>query len=116
MSTLSATKHDQGKEPLSMLPPAGLLGAARVMAFGAKKYGKFNFMGGFEYLRLTSAAMRHIIAFNWGQNNDVETNESHLSHAICCLLMLAQTIEVGTATDDRFKPEQTSAGLDKSEK
>lgn len=98
------TKHDGSKAPLSMLPPAGLEGAARVFEFGARKYGTYNFMGGFAYTRLTSAALRHLFAWIWGQDSDPESGQSHLHHALCCLLMLCQIIEVGTGTDDRYKP------------
>lgn len=98
----SGTKHDSGKADLSLLPPAGLYGAAHVFAFGAKKYGRYNFMGGFEYSRLISAAMRHITAWMWGQDNDEESGLSHLDHAICCLLMLRQIMESKTGTDNRY--------------
>ena len=96
-------KHDGTKAPLSMLPPAGLEGAARVFEFGAQKYGTYNFMGGFAYTRLTSAALRHLFAWIWGQDKDEESGQSHLHHCICCLLMLCQIIEAGTGTDDRYK-------------
>jgi hypothetical protein len=97
------TKHDSDKAPLSLLPPAGLYGAAKVFQFGAQKYGKYNFLAGFEYTRLTSAALRHIWAWIWGESNDKESNLSHIYHAICCLLMLCEIMERGTGTDDRYK-------------
>lgn len=100
---IGGTKHDGTKAPLSMLPPAGLEGAARVFEFGAQKYGTYNFMGGFAYTRLTSAALRHLFAWIWGQDKDEESGYSHLHHALCCLLMLCQIIEAGTGTDDRYK-------------
>lgn len=98
------TKFDNGKADLSLLPPPGLYGAARVFEFGAKKYGRYNFTKGFTASRLIAASLRHITAWAWGEDLDSESGESHVHHAICCLLMLCQIKELGTLTDDRFKP------------
>lgn len=99
------TKHDNGKPDLSLIPPAGLMEAARVLNFGADKYGRYNFMGGFKRTRLIAACFRHLYAYTWGEDKDPESGLSHLGHALCCLLMLCQIIEAGTDEDDRFKNE-----------
>lgn len=104
-SSGGGTKHDTGKAPLSLVPRIALELEARVMAMGAKKYGKFNYRAGFDYSRLIDAALRHITAFNDGQDNDEESGLSHLAHARCCLGMLLDCINLGTATDDRYKKE-----------
>ncbi len=98
-------KHDNGKPDLSLLPRVALELEAKVMEFGAKKYGRYNYKAGFEYTRLLAAALRHINAFNDGEDNDQESNISHLSHARCCLGMLLDCIALGTATDNRYKKE-----------
>lgn len=99
------TKHDTGKPALSLIPRVALEAEARVFGLGAVKYERFNFKKGFKYSRLIDAALRHIIAFNDGEDLDLETKESHLAHARCCLAMLLDTISLGTAEDDRFKKE-----------
>lgn len=99
------TKHDQGKAPLSLISYAALEAEARVMGYGEKKYSRHNYKKGFPYGRLIDAALRHIGAFNSGQDLDPETGESHLAHARCCLGMLMECIHLGTATDDRYKKE-----------
>ena len=38
--------------------------------------------------RYYDAAMRHLYAWFNGEPKDIETGESHLAHAICCLLFL----------------------------
>ncbi len=101
----AATKHDAGKPPLSIIPMSALELEARVFDFGAKKYSRNNFRKGFCHTRLIDAALRHIYAFNEGQDNDVESSLSHLGHARCCLAMLIEGIANGNGTDDRYKPE-----------
>ena len=98
-------KHDNGKPPLSLIPRAALMLEAQVLAFGADKYGKFNFTKGFQQSRLLDAAMRHITAYAWGEDNATESGLSHLGHARACLAMLIQNIEDGVSTDDRYKKE-----------
>jgi len=96
-------KHDNGKPPLTMIPRVAMEAEARVFSFGAKKYSKHNFTKGFDYSRLLDAAMRHITAYAWGEDADIESGESHLAHARCCLAMLMQNIEDNVGLDDRYK-------------
>ena len=93
------------KPPIALLPISGLFEAAKVMGFGATKYGKYNWAGGIEYTRLTSAAMRHILYFLGGEDLDPETGISHIAHAICCLLMLHEMIVRYPDMDDRLVME-----------
>lgn len=95
------TKNDQGKAPLSLIPRSALEPEARVFAFGAKKYSRWNYTKGFEYSRLLDATMRHLVAFNDGEDLDPESQESHLAHARCSIAMLLECIALGTAIDDR---------------
>ncbi len=99
-----ATKHDQGKPRMELLPPEALEEIAKVLTFGSKKYDAHNWRKGFEYSRLLGAALRHITAYNGGEDKDPESGLSHLSHASCCLMFLITQEVNGTGTDDRFKP------------
>lgn len=96
-------KYDQTKEPLSLLSRTWLLGVASVMAFGARKYAAHNWRNGIERSRLISAALRHILAYNEGEDKDPETGLSHLDHASCCLMFARETHETHPELDDRFK-------------
>jgi hypothetical protein len=82
------TKHDNGKPDLSLLPFKALEDVARVMMFGAKKYGRDNWKLGFDEQRLVSAALRHLGAHTEGVELDEESGQSHLAHAACNLLFL----------------------------
>ena len=102
---LLGIKHDQGKAPISLVPSGALKATARVLAFGAKKYGVHNWRGGMEHSRLSSAALRHIFSYTDGQNLDPESGEEHLAHAICCLMMLLEFRIDRKGDDDRYKKE-----------
>jgi hypothetical protein len=82
----TATKHDQGKPDLTMIPYAALEGIAEVMEFGKQKYGRDNWRLGFDdNNRVLAAALRHLFKFLDGQRIDDESGMSHLSHAIANL-------------------------------
>lgn len=95
-------KHDEGKEPLDLIPYEAEQAIARVLAFGEKKYGAGNWSKGIEYRRLISAAKRHIGAFNSGLNKDEESGESHIAHAACCLMFLLYMEEKKPELDNRW--------------
>jgi len=100
----AGVKHDIGKPRTDLLPTAPLLAIAGVLGFGANKYAAHNWRAGFSYSRLIGAALRHILAYNDGEDKDPESGLSHLAHAGCCILFLLEQEAKGTGTDDRFKP------------
>jgi hypothetical protein len=101
-----AEKFDNGKPPLSLLPYGPLEEIAKVLDFGAKKYGTHNWCKGMSWSRLSDAALRHIFAWVWGEECDQETGFSHLAHAACCLLFLLDYIQTISGTDDRWNGER----------
>jgi hypothetical protein len=100
----SAMKFDQGKLPLHLLSTEALNQTAAVLAFGAEKYAEHNWRAGFAWSRPLSAAMRHITAFNAGEDKDPESGLSHLAHAACCIMFLLEFEKTHKHLDDRFKP------------
>jgi hypothetical protein len=88
---------------MSLLDSSWLLGVARVMTFGAKKYAEHNWKKGISVSRLLDAAARHQAAFNDGENLDPESGESHLYHASCCLQFASWMIINRPDLDDRYK-------------
>ncbi len=85
---MSGTKNDQAKPDLSLIPTDALWGMAAALTYGAKKYDRHNFREGIEFSRLVAACMRHLTAWNEGENIDNETSLSHLDHALASLAML----------------------------
>ena len=103
MTELTGLKLDGGKNPLALLPVEALEEVGWIIEHGAEKYGVHNWRGGFEYLRISSAALRHIFAFLKGEDYDPDTGRYHIAHACCCLLFLLTFLLTKTGADDRFR-------------
>lgn len=99
-----AIKHDSGKPDLSLIPLSALVEEAKGFQLGEKKYGRHNYKSGMESHRLVGAALRHILAWESGEDLDPESGASHLGHARCCLAMLLEQQRLGTLKDTRYKP------------
>lgn len=89
MTKTLGMKFDQEKPRMGLLPPYSLEEISKVLTFGAKKYLPHNwkYVDGAES-RYIDAAMRHINAFNQGEQNDPESGLPHLAHALCCLMFV----------------------------
>ena len=103
-------KHDNGKPQWSLLPWQATEEVIRVLEHGATKYGAYNWRKGTQWRRYIDAAMRHLMAFNFGEDSDKESGFSHLAHAVCCLLFLIDFQKSGRGTDDRIKDPDTAKG------
>lgn len=97
------TKHDNGKADLSLVPLIAIESEAFALGFGEKKYGRYNYTNGFEVSRLTSAALRHLLAYNGGETYDPESGLHHIGHARANLAMLLHCEQLGTLRDNRFR-------------
>ena len=102
--TGTALKFDQDKLPLHLLSTEAMNQTAAVLAFGAEKYAAHNWRKGFAWSRPLAAAMRHITAFNAGEDKDPESGLSHLAHAACCIMFLLEFEKTHKELDDRYKP------------
>lgn len=88
-ATTGGRKFDGGKPRYGLLPPKSLRGVAEVLTFGAEKYEVDNWKKVPDAKnRYFDAALRHIWAYKEGELNDPESGESHLAHAICCLMFI----------------------------
>ena len=101
----TAIKFDQDKLPLHLLSTEAMNQTAAVLAFGAQKYAEHNWRNGFAWSRPLSAAMRHITAFNDGEDTDPESGLSHLAHAACCIMFLLEFEKTHPHLDDRYSPK-----------
>lgn len=98
-----ALKHDQEKIRLELLPTEALEEVARVLTFGALKYDDNNWRNGFNHSRLHGAILRHLSAWNKGEDLDPESGLPHIAHAACGTLFLLEHILKGLGKDDRYK-------------
>ena len=94
-------KADAGKDRIDLMPPEFVTATARVLAFGAQKYGDRNWEKGLLWSRVFAAQQRHMWAWWSGQDADEETGMSHLWHAACCMAFLVAYEARQTGQDDR---------------
>lgn len=82
-------KFDKDKPKWNLLPWDELEDVVKVLTFGAKKYAPDNW----KFVddannRYMDATMRHLVAHQQGEQRDAESGESHIAHAMCCLLFM----------------------------
>ena len=94
-------KFDQDKARYDLIPPEVEEAIAKVLTFGASKYGERNWELGMKWGRPYAALRRHMGAWWNGENTDPETGMSHLWHAACCIAFLVAFEARKTGTDDR---------------
>ena len=95
--------ESSSKPRLDLLPTAALEDIAEVLAFGADKYGAYNWCRGARWGRYYAALLRHVFAWWRGEDCDPDTGKSHLAHAGCCLLFLMTFQQKSWGVDDRFR-------------
>lgn len=90
------------KLPLHLVPMSAMCYMATGLGEGAKKYGPFNYRESDVSTDVyVGAALRHLMAFQDGQDIDQESGNPHLAHALASLAILVDTIESGRAIDTR---------------
>lgn len=96
-------KYDQGKPRMDLLSSIAITELAKVLEFGSRKYEAHNWRKGIAISRLLGAALRHIIAYQGGEDKDPETGLPHTAHAMCCLMFIIEMQIVHPELDDRYK-------------
>jgi hypothetical protein len=81
-------KNDGDKVRLDLVPVELVWGLGQVLTFGANKYGAGNYRHGIAYSRVFGALLRHIYAWQSGEELDPESGLPHLHHAACCITFL----------------------------
>lgn len=77
---------------------------AEVFKLGATKYGAYNWRdNAVSVSTYHSAIMRHLLAYQSGEDIDPESGESHLNHIACCAGILEDCRVKGNLIDDRPK-------------
>ncbi len=104
---MDGIKHDSKKPKMNLLPPKAIVEVAKVLTFGAQKYGPENWKE-LEDLqnRYLAGALRHIFAHMDGEQLDPETGLSHMAHALCCLLFKLE-IELENAKIEEEEPRES---------
>lgn len=96
-----ATKFDNDKVRLDLIPPEFVTALGTILTFGAKKYAPRNWEKGMDWGRVYASLQRHLNAWWGGEKLDPETGKSHLWHAACNICFLVVYEIRGVGNDDR---------------
>lgn len=99
----SGARFNGGKPDLSLIPLVTLEDEARVWMYGKAKYAAWNWAKGMPWSVPLACALRHLAAFQSGEDVDPESGQPHLAHAMCNLRMLTLYSKTYTEGDDRPK-------------
>jgi len=102
VAVVEGHKCDAGKLAWDLFPFDAAEGAVRVLMYGARKYAPHQWRtgGGIGCVRAVAAALRHIAAWLRGEDDDPESGEHHLDHAIVELLFAKDSILRGGGKGD----------------
>jgi hypothetical protein len=99
----SGARYNGGKPDFSLLPMSTLEDEVRVWMYGAQKYASWNWAKGMPWSVPFACLMRHMAAWQRGEENDPESGLPHLAHAMCNLRMLTLYAKTYQEGDDRPK-------------
>lgn len=94
-------RFNDGKPPIHLVPPSMTLAVASVLGYGAKKYAPRNWERGMKWSVPYDSMMRHLLAWQKGEDTDPESGLPHLHHAACNIAMLVEFMETYKEGDDR---------------
>ena len=94
-------KFDLGKPRMDLLDPYAIEQLAKVLTFGANRYGDYNWQKGIKYSRILAAIGRHWFKYMSGESIDPESGLSHIAHIMCNCLFLLHFEKYQPTLDDR---------------
>lgn len=99
----SGARYNAGKPAYELVPLIAFEGCARVFDFGRAKYAPWNWAKGMAWSAPFGCLMRHLSAWQRGEDNDPESGLPHLDHAMANLVMLTTYARTYPQGDDRTK-------------
>ena len=101
-----STRYNQGKPQSNEIDPAFILGIAKVLTKSREKYDRANWIKSTSWEIPYDCLMRHIMAFQSGEDFDKESGNHHLLHAATNLMFLYYYVQTQPENDSRiFKKE-----------
>lgn len=112
-----ALRFDTGKAQLELISPVAMIGLARILTFGAKKYAPNNWRKGMSWSRCLGSLKRHLAEFEMGQDIDFDkdcegcqnktclnhTGLPHIDQVLCNAMFLSEYFRTHKELDDRYK-------------
>lgn len=102
---MEGRKEKEGKPDWTLLPFAPIEEVVEVLTMGANKYSRDNWLN-VSQLDYEAAAFRHLSKHMQGVENDKESGHSHLAHAICNLLFVAELERLTNISHDDIIKER----------
>ena len=107
----SGARFNDNKPDFSLLPLTTLEDELRVWMYGKEKYAAWNWAKGMPWSVPFACLMRHMAAWQRGEELDQESGLPHLAHAMCNLRMLTLYSRTYPEGDDRpkkyFMPQES---------
>jgi hypothetical protein len=97
----TGARFNDNKPDFSLIPLVTLEDEARVWMYGKRKYAAWNWAKGMDWSIPLACALRHLSAFQQGEDIDPESGLPHLAHAMCNLRMLTLYSRNYPEGDDR---------------
>ena len=83
-------KYDAGKLRMDLIPPEALEAIAEILTYGAKKYSANSWQNLPDFkARYTGALLRHLTAWQRGEERDPESGLRHIDHVLCNAVFLS---------------------------
>lgn len=100
---ITSARYNEGKVQTREVDPAFILGIGEVLTKSRAKYDHFNWCKPTKLSTPYESMMRHIMAFQQGEELDKETQSHHLLHAATNLMFMYYHITNNPEeSDDRF--------------
>jgi hypothetical protein len=101
-------KDDKGKARWDLVAWDAFDAAARVLSYGASKYGEYNWQHVPDAEdRYFSALLRHLVAWRRGDLEDADTGENPLAHVLCNAMFLLALSGDGKPRTRPISPQQS---------
>lgn len=97
----TAARFNTGKPAFDLVPLSALADCARVFDYGRAKYAEWNWAKGQPWSVPFACLMRHMAAWQAGEDVDPESGLPHLGHAMANLVMLSTFARTYREGDDR---------------
>lgn len=106
----------RAKCPMHLLSPSAMRETANALGHGAAKYGARNYrVAGVNATTYVGAILRHLTAWNDGEDLDAESGLSHIAHVSACCDILLDCAATGMLNDDRSKHPKNLSRLNLAE-
>ena len=92
-TTEKSLRFNEGKPDYSLIPLSTLKEVCHVLEYGATKYARGNWLKPTPWEVSFGCLMRHMGAWQSGEDLDPESGRSHLAHAACNILQMLHQLE-----------------------